>query len=890
MIEELGIEYIVRNLPALHCDHKGMSKSEAQSMFIKEASDAMAPHNFHLYKLSCKKGASSTDVWLAITISGIAIYAVEPPNVKGLKSRISFFPWSDIGKLSFEKKKFEIRSTGSHGRKFVYSAPSEDIARHLLWFSRASHQFHLMVQTKMKEMLRREAEINRRKYRETCVSSTSSRTSSSGNSSGSCSVNNASNSTSKSVSPFEYSSASSTGSAGPKKGTSDFDISNSSVCGEDSHIDQRISVISNASSNTTSGIVSEKMNGLEDSDRDDDSHLMLSLNRHHAVNRAITLSGCSPQPVVSMESLALSEPIEHQSCRNRDKGDEKMNLTSNKKHSISISNIMITTSTPTSSNDAQSYDSLVSGDVGLKTTVNNNYVPVNEVLVNGDKCSKVLCLNINERKESTCCSLSPYARTDDDCSDAASSFDEADSVFDSTSKSYTSGKSNVTVLSTILKPEAERLLKQGIEADDAELLIDDGIDSIELAELKKLENAEKEKLILNSLINNIPPPMLTSSDSESSDEDEDDDDVNNNKNNHSGSGARRNCYSPLAQEKWAHKYYSSPRSILNRDRQKNGSGSSNSSAETRNALKDSVENKKSPEPKKTVHHFTKPSNMNHIYENINSKPSQTVEALVTPCKNVKDRLPPPVPLRQCPSLNAFGSQNPPYQHRTGMRIGVSSLSRPYSAQKNRLNTLLHGGCIHNSGALNSIPSPFGAKCCSNMADPISTLSAGSEPNLYMSNPCWTATDARNVASNKSDSVFDCRVNDSQQQQVACEPTVVPTTPTHPQPYTSTSFRKFIKNQLGSESDVSQTPNSVLSPTSKMIADFAKMQLSATAQQDNNNNIEKIYSNYGQYVPITYATNVDDGLSQSKLTSTNIKTTTSSSPVASQCNVSAIQAN
>lgn len=834
VIEELGIEYITRNLPALHCDHKGMSKSEAQSMFIKEASDATAPHNFHFYKLTCKKGATSSDVWLAITISGIAIYANEPINEKGLKSRISFFQWSDIGKLSFEKKKFEIRSTGSHGRKFVYYAISEEIARHLLWFSRASHQFHLMVQTKMKEMLKREAEINRRKYRESCISSTSSRNSSSGNSSGSCSAN-PSNNTSKSASPFDYSSGSS--SAGHKKDTSDLDISNSSVCEDDSHIDQRISVISNASSNTTSGIVSEKMHGLEDSDRDDiDSDLLMGLNHHHhhnhhhAVNRAMALSGCSPNPVVSMESLALSEPIEH---RTRDVGGDKMNLTSNKKHSISISNIMITASTPTSVNDSQSFDSLLSGgdQVGVKTTVVNNYAPVNEVLVTGDsRCSSgVLCLNINDRNQSTS-STSPYGKSDLDSGDDSSSMDDTDSVFDNTSKSYTSGKSNVTVLSTILKPEAERLLKQGIEAENAsELLIDDGIDSLELAELKKLENAEKEKLILNSLINNIPPPtMLTSSDSDTDSEDEDD--VNNNNRN----GAKRqNCYSPLTQEKFKNKYHSSPKSIVTRDRNKSGSSSSNSSADSRRSS--SVDPKK-PAKKVSPHHFTKPANVTHIYENIHK-----TDSVATPKKAPTQPSQPPAVSttpRQCPALSVF-SNSPtvtPYQHRTGMRIGVSSLNRPYSAQKNKL--LLHGGCVHNNNS--SLPYPAG--CCSN----IESLSAGSEPNLY-----WNGNEIRNMSANKSDSVFDCR---AQEQPTTTVAPPVPTSQPPSQP-SYNSFKMFINKQLGSSEIELPKPD-------------YKHSLNG---QDNNNNIEKIYSNFPRHIP-------PSGCEEPKITS----------PVASHCNVSKLQ--
>ncbi|KAJ6218413.1 hypothetical protein RDWZM_009570 [Blomia tropicalis] len=889
VIEELGVDYIVRHLPALHCDHKGMSKSEAQSMYIKEASDPIAPHNFHFYRVACKKGANTYEVWLAITVSGIAVYAADPnhstltgtgmsvspnqhnkintmgrdPKRSRLKTRISFFPWTDIGKLSFDKKKFEIRSTGTQSRKFVYYSANEEIARHLLWFSRASHQFHLMVQQKMKEMLKREAEINRRKYRESCISSTSSSTnSSSGNSSGSSNGNPSSTgsnsgNTSKSVSPFEYGSTSSgssstagvVGDSDHHKnhvGISDLDISNSSVCGDDQlsnrvhHLNvsnQRISVISNASSNTTSGIVSDKMVGMEDSDRDDiDSDLLMSLNHHHhhhrhrGVNRAITLSGCSSQPVVSLESLALSEPTEHRSCRTMGITDSKSaNLTANKKHSISISNIMITSTTPSSSSSSTSSSSMANTEpsttpysnvstssssssscanqMPIHVTNNNSYKPTNEVMVVGDNCSKVLCLNINERNqlnhESNCCSLSPYDHHHHQCTDDESSlYDESDSVFDNTNKSYTSGKSNVTVLSTILKPEAERLLKQGIEADDGEMMIDDGIDSIELAELKEFEQAEKEKIILNSLINKMPPPPPLSSDSDdssssSSSEDEDDDDMN-----HFGT---RHCYSPLSQERMMHRGKITNKEII----------------------------ASRPPPLNNLkfhgHDGGFKSKMdNHIYENLKCdinrsvmppvSPTRTnrIEALVTPQKG--NSLPPPVPLRQCPSLNAFPQTYCTpinYPQRKGMKIGVSSLNRPYG-NRAKLNLNPMGTCPnhhHHQSHLHAnqqlISTPSNRQCCNCNPFDSSTLSSGSEPNLYFQSNnlnCWPMVGSRGLACNKSDSVFDCRLNVS-----TTNPTTITSTP-----------MMADRNKPLTNLKIDQSANV------------------STVSQDSNNNIEKIF--------------------------------------------------
>ena len=747
VIAELGLEYIIRHLPALHCDHKGMSRTEAQSIYIKESSDSIAPHNFHFYKLSCKKGSSSTweDLWLAITISGIAIYANESANQSSpngkrtqtlngrvienvqertpLKTRISFFPWPDIGKLSFEKKKFEIRSTGPQSRKFVYYAPNEIIARHLLWFSRATHQFHLMVQNKMREMLKREKEMNRRKYRESCISSMASTNSSSGNSSvgGSSAVASASsNNTSKSASPFEM-----FGPVDPKtmiagpvgvrlSVLADLNTSNSSQStdtstdtGRSSTADQRESVISNASSNTTSGIVSDKTT-LDESDREDeDEHSMLmSLDHHHHhlhhhhhhLNHRHHLH----QPVVSLESLAMSEPIDGQIHHNSK--SQSMSLAKHKKHSISISNIVISDSPQSStSTGVDSCDELLTASTPSTSAPSPTSVQSDHVMIDPKNSQKVsLCMYINSDKRETnnnnnnnnnssCCN-SPFTK----CSDEEMSiYDEVDSVLDSTCKSYTSGKSNVTVLSTILKPEAERLLKRGGGGIDDELLIDDGIDSIELAELKEFEQAEKEKFILNSLINKLPPPPIYSeSSNDEDDEDDDDDDEDDYQSGCSG----RSCYSPLNEEEKRLRYHSSP-------------------------IK--------PNSSQSSDDHTK----SHFYENVQSLISQNQPQ--TPSHDDYKSLPIsklPVemnfttPLRAAPSLNSMMFPTPSpmhYQHRPGMRIGVSSLNRPYNSA-NRARLVMGTGAYGQHNIANTTLPVWNGGLFDSCA-----LIAASEPNIYL---------------------------------------------------------------------------------------------------------------------------------------------------------------
>ena len=54
-------------------------------------------------------------------------------NVCYLRSKLSTFNWSDIEKLFFDKKKFEIRSNGYPSRRFTYYAATDEMAKNLLW-------------------------------------------------------------------------------------------------------------------------------------------------------------------------------------------------------------------------------------------------------------------------------------------------------------------------------------------------------------------------------------------------------------------------------------------------------------------------------------------------------------------------------------------------------------------------------------------------------------------------------------------------------------------------------------------------------------------------------------------------------------------------------------
>ncbi|XP_067129164.1 uncharacterized protein [Centruroides vittatus] len=250
IIQNLGEEYIIKHTPAMHKDNTSLSRGEAQVMYIKEASDSTAPHNLHFYKMHRKKTKADSNVWLAICAKGIEIY--EENNV-GLKSKLSTFLWPDIAKLYFEKKKFEIRSVGCpEERKFTYYASSEDLAKSLLWLCRMTHQFHMVTQTRVQELKQLELE-GHKPYRESYIYSDSldmawekRQREHQDQSTLQCSVSRL------------------------KK----MNTTNNSN-------EQRVSVISSTSSNTTSGIVSDRIQSFDESEDDIEIENLTPLISHN---------------------------------------------------------------------------------------------------------------------------------------------------------------------------------------------------------------------------------------------------------------------------------------------------------------------------------------------------------------------------------------------------------------------------------------------------------------------------------------------------------------------------------------------------------------------------------------------------------------------------------
>ncbi|XP_011696231.1 PREDICTED: protein expanded [Wasmannia auropunctata] len=193
-------------LATQHRENSGLSREEAELQYIREAVLLEAPLNAHLYRLRRSKNeAGPGRILLAICARGVRIYAEEEtPRV---------FAWNNIGKLSFDRKKFEIRAVDQPEKLTLYSG-CDDKSKLLLGLCRDTHQFSMAIAPRVNEAMRREEE-ERKVLRDCYMYPTR------------CKL---------------------------------------SLTARGARGDQRISVISSTSSNTTSGIVSDRVHSEDEPD------------------------------------------------------------------------------------------------------------------------------------------------------------------------------------------------------------------------------------------------------------------------------------------------------------------------------------------------------------------------------------------------------------------------------------------------------------------------------------------------------------------------------------------------------------------------------------------------------------------------------------------------
>ncbi|KAK6481500.1 FERM domain-containing protein 6-like [Huso huso] len=166
VIVKRGKEYILRHVPNMHKDQFALTASEAHLKYIKESAplDDVAVHYYRLYKV--RRGVGMK-VFSATLTESLVVFQ----NVGDSKQLLYDFPWTNVGKLVFVGKKFEILPDGlPSARKLIYYTGCPMRSRHLLQLLSHSHQLYMNLQPVMKQVRRLEENEDKKQYRESYIS------------------------------------------------------------------------------------------------------------------------------------------------------------------------------------------------------------------------------------------------------------------------------------------------------------------------------------------------------------------------------------------------------------------------------------------------------------------------------------------------------------------------------------------------------------------------------------------------------------------------------------------------------------------------------------------------------------------------------------------------
>ncbi|KAM9316703.1 FERM domain-containing protein 1 [Gastrophryne carolinensis] len=166
IIAKRGSDYILRNAPEMHKELQGMSVKDAELNFIRE-SCLLEDVPVHYYRLLKDKKEDRPSIILGVTLRGMHIYQ----EVNHVRQLLYDFPWSNVGKLTFLGKKFEIQPDGlPSARKLIYYTGCPFRSRHLLQLLSNSHRLYLNIQPVLKEIKKLEEAEEKKFYRESFIS------------------------------------------------------------------------------------------------------------------------------------------------------------------------------------------------------------------------------------------------------------------------------------------------------------------------------------------------------------------------------------------------------------------------------------------------------------------------------------------------------------------------------------------------------------------------------------------------------------------------------------------------------------------------------------------------------------------------------------------------
>ncbi|XP_067319208.1 FERM domain-containing protein 6 [Anolis sagrei] len=166
VVAKRGKDYILKHIPIMHKDQCALTASEAHLKYIKEAVrlDDVAVHYYRLYKDKKEIEASLT---LGLTTRGIQIFQ----NANSERHLLYDFPWTNVGKLVFVGKRFEILPDGlPSARKLTYYTGCPTRSRHLLQLLSSSHRLYMNLQPVLRHIRKLEENEEKKQYRESYIS------------------------------------------------------------------------------------------------------------------------------------------------------------------------------------------------------------------------------------------------------------------------------------------------------------------------------------------------------------------------------------------------------------------------------------------------------------------------------------------------------------------------------------------------------------------------------------------------------------------------------------------------------------------------------------------------------------------------------------------------
>ncbi|XP_070696990.1 FERM domain-containing protein 6 [Pempheris klunzingeri] len=166
ILAKRGVSYLLCHGPKVHQELWGMSARDAILLFIREACRLEdVPVTF--YRLQKDKKAERGTALLGLTLRGMQVYQ----EVNNIRQLLYDFPWSNVGRLTFLGKKFEIQPDGlPSARKLVYYTGSSFRSRHLLLHLSSSHRIYLSLQPALKHLRQLEESEEKKRYRESYIS------------------------------------------------------------------------------------------------------------------------------------------------------------------------------------------------------------------------------------------------------------------------------------------------------------------------------------------------------------------------------------------------------------------------------------------------------------------------------------------------------------------------------------------------------------------------------------------------------------------------------------------------------------------------------------------------------------------------------------------------